>query len=79
MVMTTSDSPVPRPGDSRPRLPGHQPGDLVYPVKGYPQLCEVLVVEAVGLMRIRAVGWAPGYTILVRCEDYRLVTGRLSA
>jgi len=78
MVMTKSDSPVPRPGDSRTSLPGYQPGDLVYPVNGYPQLCEVLVVESIRLMRVRAVGWLPGYTTLVRCEDYRRVTGRLS-
>ena len=72
--------------DTRPRLAGarpqrwrgFQPGDLVLPSTGYPQLCEVVRIEPDGLIRIKGLQWAPGYTVLVHPRDYRLVTGRLS-
>ena len=54
------------------------PGDMVHPKSGYPQLCEVVSVEPGGLIRIRGIEWPSGYTVLVRAEDYRLVTSRLS-
>jgi hypothetical protein len=65
-------------GDSpRPKCRFHV-GDLVVPTSGYPQLCEVMMVEAESLIRIRGLEWSPGYTVLVRFEAYRPVTGRLS-
>jgi hypothetical protein len=65
-------------GDSRQRRRSFRPGDLVLPVTGYPLLCEVVRLDAGGLLRIRGVGWSPGYTVLVQAEDYRIATGQLS-
>ena len=53
-------------------------GDLVVPQSGYPQLCEVIMVESETLIRIRGLDWSPGFTVLVPFEAYRPVTGRLS-
>ena len=76
--MDMPKSPTRPAGDSRQRRRGFRPGDLVLPVTGYPLLCEVVRVETDGLLRIRGIGWSPGYTVLVRAEDYRIATGRLS-
>jgi hypothetical protein len=70
---------TPTAGDSRQRRRGFKPGDLVVPASGYPVLCEVVSADTGGLVRIRGLDWSPGFTVLVRVEDYRLVTGQLSS
>ena len=42
--------------------PAFGPGDFVTTVTGYPVLYEVLSLETDGLVRVRGVNWAPGYT-----------------
>lgn len=76
--MDAPKAPTPPAGISNQRRRGFRPGDLVVAENGYPQLCEVVTVEPGALIRIRAAGWSAGYTVLVRAEDYRLATGRLS-
>ncbi len=51
-----------------------RPGDLVTTVTGYPVLYEVLSLERDGLVRVRGVNWAPGYTAVVRAQEIRPVT-----
>ena len=49
--------------------PLFQPGDLVVPRAGYPTLCEVIAVEAPGLLRIRGLEWSAGYSADVASQD----------
>lgn len=63
----------------RPRWPIYHPGDLVTTRSGYPVLYAILSVEADGLLRVRGLNWAPGYSAVVDAEDVRPVTGILSA
>ena len=59
------------------RLP-FRPGDMVTTVSGYPVLYEVLSLERDGLVRVRGVNWAPGYSALVGTQEIRPVTHILS-
>jgi hypothetical protein len=54
------------------------PGDLVVPRAGYPTLCEVITVEAPGMLRIRGVEWLPGYSAEVLAQEYYPVSSILS-
>ncbi len=55
-----------------------KPGDLILPVSGYPQLCEVVRVEPDGRLRLKVFDWAPGTTVLVPAKEYQRVTARLA-
>jgi hypothetical protein len=63
----------------RARRANVHPGDLVTTRSGYPILYEVLCVESDGLLRVRGMNWAPGYSAVVDAQDVRSVTGILSA
>ncbi len=54
------------------------PGDLLLPRVGYPLLCEVVTVEARGVLRIRGVEWDPGYSAEVPAEEMRPVSSILT-
>jgi hypothetical protein len=60
-------------GNRKPQLV-YQPGDLVTPTTGYPILYEVLAIEGEGVLRVRGMNWAPGYTALVGTSEVRPVT-----
>jgi hypothetical protein len=62
----------------RPRWANVRPGDLVTSGSGYPILYEVLTVETDGLLRVRGLNWAPGYSAVVAGQDVRPVTGLLT-
>jgi len=61
-----------------PRVVRFRPGDLVTTNKGYPVLYEVLAVDSAGLLRVRGLNWAPGYSATVSATDVRPVTSILS-
>jgi len=61
-----------------PRVIRFRPGDLVTTSKGYPVLYEVLAVDPAGLLRVRGLNWAPGYSATVSVADVRPVTSILS-
>jgi hypothetical protein len=61
----------------RARRANVRPGDLVTTRSGYPILYEVLTVETDGLLRVRGLNWAPGYSAVVALQDVRPVTGIL--
>ena len=63
---------------SAARRPNFGPGDFVTTVTGYPVLYEVLSLEKDGLVRVRGVNWAPGYTAMVRRLEVRPVSRILS-
>jgi hypothetical protein len=63
----------------RPRWANVRPGDLVTTSSGYPILYEVLTVEPEGLLRVRGLNWAPGYSAVVSMQDVRPVTGLLNS
>lgn len=63
----------------RPRRTSPRPGDLVTTSTGYPILYEVLTVEPEGLLRVRGLNWAPGYSAVVSSQDVRPVTGLLNS
>ena len=58
--------------------PAYRPGDLVTTVTGYPVLYEVLRLECDGLLRVRGMNWAQGYSAIVRAQEVRPVTHILS-
>jgi hypothetical protein len=60
-----------------PRLAQFRPGDLVTTVTGYPVLYEILALDPGGLIRVRGLNWAPGYSATVAPDDIRPVTGIL--
>lgn len=62
----------------RPRQASIRPGDLVTTRSGYPILYEVLTVEPEGLLRVRGLNWAPGYSSVVAAHEVRPVTGILN-
>ena len=71
--------PVPTVVGTAPRTIRFQPGDLVTTNKGYPVLYEVLAVDATsGVLRVRGLNWAPGYSATVGLADVRPVTSILS-
>ena len=61
-----------------PRGGRFRPGDLVTTTKGYPVLYEVLAVDAAGLLRVRGLNWAAGYSATVAGDEVRPVTSILS-
>jgi hypothetical protein len=63
---------------ARPSRPAFSPGDFVTTVAGYPVLYEVLSLESDGLVRVRGVNWAPGYTAVVSAREVRPTTRILS-
>ena len=73
-ILATNVSPT----VDRARWVSARPGDLVTTRSGYPILYEVLTVEADGLLRVRGLNWAPGYSAVVDAQDVRPVTGILS-
>ncbi|MCC6188555.1 MAG: hypothetical protein IT318_05945 [Anaerolineales bacterium] len=76
MISAAATAPPPvAPADSRLR---YKPGDLITTATGYPVLYEILAVEAGGLLRVRGVEWAPGYSATVSVDAVRPVTGILS-
>lgn len=54
------------------------PGDLLIPRADYPILCEVITVEARGLLRIRGTEWDPGYSAEVSVEEMHPVSSILT-
>jgi hypothetical protein len=66
-------------GQQRDRRPQYRPGDLVTTATGYPVLYEILAVDPAGLVRVRGVNWAPGYSAAVSPDEIRPVTGILSS
>jgi hypothetical protein len=65
-------------GVGRPGGPVFRVGDFVTTVRGYPVLYEVLAVEPDGLVRVRGVDWAAGYSAMVGRREIRPVTSILS-
>ena len=75
MVNETSRA-LPEPGDRR--LPiRYRPGDLVISHDGYPTLYEVISVSDDGLLRLRGVDWAAGYSAVVAADRVRPTSGIL--
>lgn len=56
----------------------YHPGDFVTTAGGYPVLFEVLTVDSDGLLRVRGLNWAAGYSATISAEDVRPITGILS-
>jgi hypothetical protein len=77
-MKTVTAAAVPATVD-RPRWANVRPGDLVTTRSGYPILYEVLCVETDGLLRVRGLNWAPGYSAIVDAQDVRPVTGILTS
>ena len=75
--MTTATAPTASESVERTRRANVRPGDLVTTRSGYPILYEVLTVETDGLLRVRGLNWAPGYSAVVALQDVRPVTGIL--
>jgi hypothetical protein len=73
-VMALESVSQPASPKSRPSRPWFRPGDLVATVSGYPVLYEVLSLESEGLVRVRGVNWAPGYSAVVAAQEIRPVT-----
>jgi hypothetical protein len=49
-----------------------RPGDFVLRRSdSVPVLCEVVGEEDGGLLRVRGVGWAPGYSMLVKPDELK--------
>lgn len=63
--------------DHRPQRARFRPGHLVSTRTGYPTLYEVICVHEDGLLRVRGLNWAPGYSALIDAETVRPVTGAL--
>lgn len=59
------------------RAAQYRPGDLVATAAGYPVLYEVLALDPSGLVRVRGLNWAPGYSATVSPDEIRPVTGLL--
>ena len=62
---------------ARPGQPAYRAGDLVTTVAGYPVLYEVLGVDSNGLLRVRGMNWAAGYSAVVGPLEVRPVTSIL--
>ena len=69
--MTVDNSPSL--SETSGRRPGfrYRPGDLVVSARGYPTLFEVISVGDDGVLRLRGVNWAAGYSALVAAEAVR--------
>jgi hypothetical protein len=56
----------------------YRPGDLVASqANTYPVLLEVIGIEVDGQLRVRGVGWAPGYSVLLARDQVRQVSSIL--
>jgi hypothetical protein len=77
--MAAARAPTTSESVERQRWANVRPGDLVTSRSGYPILYEVLTVETDGLLRVRGLNWAPGYSTVVAGQDVRPVTGILSS
>jgi hypothetical protein len=76
MAIRIADKPLD--STARSPRPAYRPGDYVTTVSGYPVLYEVLSLERDGLVRVRGVNWAPGYSAVVGQQEIRPVTHILS-
>jgi hypothetical protein len=76
--MASVMAPTVSEASDRLRWANVRPGDLVTSRSGYPILYEVLTVETDGLLRVRGLNWAPGYSAVVAGQDVRPVTGLLT-
>jgi len=61
----------------RPQWVRFRVGDLVTTRTGYPTLYEVICLHADGILRVRGLAWAPGFSALIDAHSVRLVTGLL--
>ena len=53
-------------------------GDLITTGGGtYPTVYEVVRIEVDGLLRVRCLNWAPGYSVLISSEAVRPVSALL--
>lgn len=64
-------------GGKRPHL-RYRPGDLVVSISGFPMLYEVISISDDGVLRLRGVNWAAGYSVLVPAEKVRPTSGILN-
>ncbi len=55
----------------------YRPGDLVMTRSGCPILCEVLSVLEDGLLRVRGLNWASGYSAIVDSQEMQPASARL--
>ena len=76
MKVVTATSP--NDTHARSRWASFRPGDLVTSRSGYPVLYEILSLHDDGLLRVRGLNWAPGYSAVVDMDDVRPVTGILN-
>ena len=76
--MSTDTLPMTSIRNPRAVRPKFGPGDFVTTVTGYPVLYEVLAVDSDGLVRVRGVNWAAGYSAMVGPRDIRPVTAILN-
>jgi hypothetical protein len=67
---------LPEAGAWRPPI-RYRPGDLVVSRGGYPTLYEVICICNDGLLRLRGVDWAVGYSALVAADQVRPTSGIL--
>lgn len=56
----------------------YRAGDLVTTRRGYPVLYEILNASVDGLLRVRGVDWAPGFSAHIPVEDVRPASSILS-
>jgi hypothetical protein len=57
----------------------YRPGDYVASqTHHYPVLLEIIGLEDGGLLRVRGLGWAPGYTAVVARDQVRHVNAILA-
>ena len=73
-----TSQPMARGTPAQSRAGRFRTGDLVTTTRGYPVLYEVLAVDGSGLLRVRGLNWAPGYSATVSPEEVRSVTSILS-
>jgi hypothetical protein len=58
----------------------YRPGDFVASqTNSYPVLLEIIGLEDDGLLRVRGLGWAPGYTAVIARDQVRHVNAILPA
>jgi hypothetical protein len=73
MVTEPHSGTIARPSNADPRR--YSPGDLVVQRGGeYPLLCEVILLQPDGLLRVRGLDWAAGYSALIDPQDVRPVS-----
>ncbi len=75
--MNVSVSPAVPDRASQGRRPKFRPGDLVVAQSGYPTLFEVICVQDDGMLRVRGLNWAAGYSALVSADKIHPATAIL--